>query len=306
MNKYGYDDQKKSKSLQKIKILMNDNNIEGALKIYSKLHKSYPNDMNILLGYGKILTLNEKTKQKGIKILKRFTNSTEASNKLKQIALDDGDYELAIEYCKRSLETSKDMKNVNYRLYDLGQLYKKIGNYRLSKVYFKKLLDTHYRSIVLLNLLYIEILLENYNEALNLYNICLDEKVEFDSGEICLFLKSKLDILTEEDIPTNYYESQILNYSDIGTLKFLKKQLINRNLTSDEILVEQLYSICKEKIKAISPDSRTYVDKYVIDIDGIPFADTADVITLNSTKQIINIYTYKSSEKVKNKIIKND
>lgn len=297
------DDNEKEKNLQKIRFYKENDDIDSLIKVYSKLHKKYPGDHTITLGYGKALTKKQQSRERGKRILSKLEHSYEAKNALKQLAIEEGNYELAIIHCNRCLELCNNIADFNYRIYDLGILYKKIGDYNSSKIYFEKLINTNYKERALLNLLYLEILLENYDVALDLYNICLKEKVVFDEGEIYLFLKNKLGILTEDDVPTNYYESQILEYSEFCALQYLKKTFFKRNSASEKV-VEEIFKKCKIKIENISPSVRTYVDKYKIDIEGVSFADYAEVITLSSTKQIINIYPSKK-EKVKI-LIKND
>lgn len=292
-------DEKKQKELEKAFILFDSNDIDSAIKAYSKLHKTYPDDIGISIGYGKILIKKEEMKEKGIKILSKFQNSIDSLNALEELAKEEGNIYLAIEYCKHILDICKSIKTLNIKMYDIATLYKKVGKLNLSKFYFKKLINTDYRKVALLNLLYIEMNLENYSEALELFNMCLSENVNFDKNRISFLLKYKLGLLDIGYKPNNYFENQIVNYNNLEALNQIKKQLLIKNPNLNETKILDLYYSCEDLIEDMQPSQKTYIDIYDFNINEFSFCDKVRVLTLQDTKKILNIFISKENNKVK-------
>ena len=290
------------------KIEKEEGNVEKAREYFESLLTS-KNRAYAILELGKLERErgNIKKAQNYFEQLLTSQNRECAILELGKMEKEDGNVEKAREYFEQLVLTS----NSEYAMLELGRLERETGNIKKASYFFSKLAKSpKNRAYAMLEMIFLNIKLENYNEA---YKIICSSLNEFDNKNIkynaemlknvIFYLKYKLGKLSQNDLnSSSYYCKQLLNYDELEAIKHIKSNLDEKDLKLRNVFFDQnidvleIFNNSKEKILEINPLGSSIYDKYMVTFD-YPISNingeeiyTAKIFTLINTKQIISIY----------------
>ena len=254
----------------KAKDLIKKHKLKDAEEKLRTLYKLEPNDLVIKFELAKILIKNNKTKLEGKKLLLELLNTNSKT----------------------------------YAMLELGKLEVSKGNNDKAREYFEELLNTNNKIYAVQELIYIEIKENNIIKAYELFEkIVSFNQIELNTKKkLQFYLKYRLGLITKEELPKNYFFSQLINYDEEKFIEHIKSHLDendNKRLhtqyeknTNLNIVINDI----KMKIQNINPNISTLVDKYLIDYDydiatiNNSLTNRLEVITFSNTKDIITMY----------------
>ncbi len=263
--------------------LLENEEIDLAIKELKKLRDRYPNDTVVLYELGSVL--------------------------LKQGKESEAFYLLSL---------ARNENNKYAITYDIGAYYLSKGDFERAEENFLVLLkgNDSYKCYGLFGLIKTYIHTEDYETALNCFNR-LEKIREYTDFRISHYYNLKFlllfknGLLIDETLADNYFRKQLVDYSEEATIEHIKEHLKDLEQLNEEELRDKkfhsvfkkdtdiiaLYKYCQELIKDKRPDGYSEVDYYRCKLSnsiGATYSNKetmyVEIVTLPNSKDILSIY----------------
>lgn len=296
----------------KAKELIKEEKINEAEAILKRLIKFEPKNLVIKFELARLLVKNEKTKEQGKKMLIELLDTKNDQYAIIELArLEEKEENYAT--AKYYLNKLNDDNNV-YTLLLNGRIEFKQKNFIKAREYFEKVYNMDCEESIYASddLMLLNIVEEKYDDAYKFIND-VKSKTKFDSKELRkveFFLKHKLGLLKDSDIPYTYFCRQLVNYDIEKTIEHIKLHLDENEYKEEHTTYNKAINIelMVKDIRLLIEDMEPYrvglTDKYIIDydyivgeVDGV-VTNKIQVATFSNSKDIITMFPIVSEELV--------
>ncbi len=209
-----------------------------------------------------------------------------------------------LEIAEKQLSYVADQFDDPNARYLWGVTQKDMGNLDRADREFCSLLATVVGTQALKERIYIQIKREDYENAYQMLQEL--EKIrgidhQLETVELKFFLKNQLNILSDEEKESSsYFARQLHNYQKEVAITHIQMASSKGTAWEPEMLrteyLDPFLSEIKAHVKTLSPDSFTYIDKYIMKCDQ-PVAtiygrltDRVTAITISKRNDIIRLY----------------
>ena len=286
----------KAKYYYEMLIKNNNKNKIFALFEVAKIYSAEGDKLTAKTYYEKLIKMNAN-------------NKIPAILELSKLYATEGENEIAKSYLNQILNTPYK----KYAEQEIARIEAKTGNEEyVRKLYIDAISDED-NTYVILNLIYIDIKIGYFEEALELLKILPDNKYYSNIETYLLYQTGKKD----EIRVYNYFTKQLLDFSDDKTLEHIKRHFDEKEgkkkhtKFDNGIDIEKTYEFVKEKIQYMDPIDYLLVEKYIIKCEqeiatiGNKRVRYIEAITLPHSKKILTIYpTSLIKDQEKTKILK--